>query len=239
MALFAVMLEMAGRKCLVVGGGPVAARKAGKALAADAFVVAVAPRFCQAFDELSARYGQRLECHIREYDAGEAAGYDMVFAASDCRDTNRRAASDAVAAGKWANNAGDPAGGGMVLPAVLERGGLTVAVASSGAAPALSSAVRDELAAVVTPWHAVLCQALGRIRTRLKTESGEGSELGGSFSRLCRRDAWSDLAGIDDADELTRRLWERLESGLSGMNAAPESFCGRPGGDTTSEKGLT
>ena len=86
MAFFAVMLEMAGRKCLVVGGGPVAARKAGKALAAGASVVAAAPRFCDAFAELSARYGRRLECRLREYAAGEAAEYDMVFAASDCRD---------------------------------------------------------------------------------------------------------------------------------------------------------
>lgn len=143
MAYYPVCLDMTERRCLVVGGGAVAERKVAGLLEAGARLTVVSS---SATDRLRdwARAG-RVRLLLREYSAGDLGGHSIVFVATDDGRVNADVARGARAAGVLVNAADDPAHCDFILPAVLRRGALTVAVSSGGASPALARTVRDEL----------------------------------------------------------------------------------------------
>ncbi len=131
--MYPVMLSLAGRPVLVVGGGPVALRKVRGLLAERARVTVVAPAAVPELADLAARGEIALE--RRPYRDGEAADYRLVLAAADDRDVNRRVFEDGERAGVFVNVADDPELCSFHLPARLVRGPLQVAIASGGGAP--------------------------------------------------------------------------------------------------------
>jgi siroheme synthase-like protein len=156
---YPALLDLAGRPCLVVGGGTVAARKARGLLAAQARVLVIAPEAC---DDLRALAGDgALELADGRY-GGEAADdrWAFVVAATDDHDVNRAVAADAASAGVWANDATDPHGGAAAVPAVHRDGPVTVAVATGGAHPGAARWLLDRLVAGLGPEHAI---ALGLV----------------------------------------------------------------------------
>jgi len=143
MRYYPICVDMAGRACLVVGGGVVAERKASGLLESGARVTVVSPAITARL-EAWAHEGQ-IRVIRRGYEPGDLADQPLVFVATDDGVVNAAVAADARAAGVLINAADDPAHCDFILPAVLRRGALTVAVSTGGASPALSRAVRDEL----------------------------------------------------------------------------------------------
>ncbi len=140
--LYPVSLDLRGRSCLVVGGGPVAARKVADLVRAGARVTVVAPRI----DPGIGWPGTRLE--RRPYRPGEAASYPLVLPATGVAEVDRAVAADAEAAGRFVNSADDAGNCSFLLPAVLRRGPVTVAVSTAGASPALARWLRSRMAEV-------------------------------------------------------------------------------------------
>jgi siroheme synthase-like protein len=68
----------------------------------------------------------------------------------------------------WVNAADDPAHCDFILPSVLRRGDLTIAIATGGASPALSRAIREELEAYFPDHYATLVQVVGEVRRELR-----------------------------------------------------------------------
>lgn len=162
--MYPVVLQLAGRPVLVVGGGRVARGKLDGLLEAGAAVTVVAPEPDPAIEELAAE--GRVALERRPYRRGEAAGYRLVLTATGDPAVDQAVFDDAEAAGVWVNSADDPARCSFTLPARLRRGDLLVAVATGGRSPALASWLRDELAAVVGPEHEVLLELLAEERAR-------------------------------------------------------------------------
>jgi siroheme synthase-like protein len=127
------MLNVRGRRCLVVGGGGVALRKVSSLLQEGALVTAIAPEPSQPLLRLAAQ--GRVALERRSYRDGEASEYALVFAATDDRSVNAKVSCDAESAGLWVNVADDPELCSFQLPARVQRGSLQVAVASAGEAP--------------------------------------------------------------------------------------------------------
>src|ERR1700694_5354340 len=100
---YPVNLDLNGRTCLVVGGGPVAVRKVTSLVACGADVTVVAPRVDAAISKLTTVTIER-----RAYRRGEAAGYRLVITATDDPAVNQSVYDDAEAAGVWVNSADDP-----------------------------------------------------------------------------------------------------------------------------------
>ncbi|HKX05728.1 MAG TPA: bifunctional precorrin-2 dehydrogenase/sirohydrochlorin ferrochelatase, partial [Methylomirabilota bacterium] len=145
MAYYPLCLEMAGRPCLVVGGGPVAERKVAGLLDAGAWLTVVSPTATESLHAWAR--ADRIRLVEREYTAADLAGHSVVFVATDDERVNAAVARDARAAGLLINAADDPAHCDFILPAVVRRGDLTVAVSTGGASPALARTVRDEIGA--------------------------------------------------------------------------------------------
>ena len=162
--LYPVALVVAGRRCLVVGGGAVARRKVEGLLACGAQVTVVAP---EVDPELAAL---PVTVERRQYRREDLDGVRLAFAATDDPAVNRAVYDDGEAAGVWVNAADQPDACTFVLPAVLRHDPVVVAVSTGGRSPALARELRDRVATVVGPDDAALARRLGELRDRLHAE---------------------------------------------------------------------
>jgi precorrin-2 dehydrogenase len=165
-AHFPVCLELAGRRCLVVGGGVVAERRIAGLLEAGAAVTVIAPALTPALAALAAE--GRLRHEPRGYRDGDLAGFDLALAATDAGLVNAALAREGRARGVWVNAADDPANCTFILPALVRRGDLTVAVSTGGTSPALARAVREDLERYLTADYATLAQIAAEARRELR-----------------------------------------------------------------------
>ena len=171
-SLYPVALDVAGRPCLVVGGGPVAAHKAGTLVRCDAAVTVVAPRLCHEMEQLIPALHA---VERRPYARGEAGRFRLVVTATGRREVDGAVAADAEAAGVWVNSADDRANCSFMLPAVHRDGPVTVAVSTAGTSPALASWLRTRLATACGEHLGVLAALLGEARGRL-VEAGVATD---------------------------------------------------------------
>ncbi len=162
--LYPVALDVAGRPCLVVGGGPVAAHKARTLVECGAAVTVVAPALSQEMAELSPALHA---VERRPYADGEVGSFRLVVTATGRPAVDGAVAADAEAAGVWVNSADDRANCSFILPAVHRQGPVTVTVSTAGTSPALASWLRTRLADAVGPDVALLAGLLDRARHRL------------------------------------------------------------------------
>jgi precorrin-2 dehydrogenase/sirohydrochlorin ferrochelatase len=201
---YPVNLIVAGRPCLVVGGGPVAARKVEGLLACGARVHVVAPDLSDAVRALT----PPATCDARRYRPGEAASYRLVVAATGSPEVDGAVFADGEAAGVWVNSADDLEHCSFTLPSVLRRGALVVAVSTSGRSPALSSWLRARLEDDVGPEYATLLELLAAERDAIRA-------AGRSTEALDWRSALdSGMLDMIRAGELNKAR-ERLQACLS------------------------
>lgn len=166
MAYYPVFLELAGRSCLVVGGGAVAERKVEGLLGVGAWVMVVSPLLTE---RLNAWAREGKICHVgRAYRTGDLDGHQLAFVATDDGEVSAAVAREGQERGVWVNAADDLAHCDFILPSVLRRGELVVAVATGGASPALSRAIREELEAYFTEDYAALAQVVAEVRRELR-----------------------------------------------------------------------
>ncbi len=186
---FPVGLDVAGRACLVVGAGAVAARKAAALIDCGADVTIVAPVVGPEAAALHA------VVEHRRYVAGEAADYWFVTAATDDRSVNQQVFDDATAAKVWVNAADDPDRCTAILPAVLRRGPISIAVSTSGTAPALASWLRDRIAEVIGPEFEQYAAELAARRSAVHAE-GRSTEGLDWYAQIDELAASSRLVGV-------------------------------------------
>jgi siroheme synthase-like protein len=163
--LFPVNLRLAGRSCLVVGGGRVATRKARSLLDCGAAITVVAPEIDPALAELPG-----VTCERRAYQAGEAAGYRLVMTATGDAAVDGEVFADAERAGVWVNAADDPDHCTAVLPAVTRRGPLLATFSTSGRSPALATWLRRRYDDELGPEHVALLELLAEERDRRRAD---------------------------------------------------------------------
>lgn len=142
MRLYPAFLKLAGRRVLVVGGGPVAASKLRGLLDAGADVTVVAPAWVA---EVAAADVTRVE---REFQPSDLDGAWLVVAAAPPA-VNRAVARAAETRRVFVNAVDDPPNASLYLGGVVRRAGVTFAVSTDGRAPALAGLLREGLDAVL------------------------------------------------------------------------------------------
>lgn len=144
--LLPVFLKVAGRRVVVVGGGPVAAAKLGGLQGSGADVLVVAPELRQ---EILAQAGSGwLVAERREFRPADLDGAWLVIAAAT-PEVNREVAAAAEARRLFVIAVDDPASASAYGAGTLRRAGVTIAVSTDGQAPALAGLLREGLEAVV------------------------------------------------------------------------------------------
>ena len=187
---FPISLNLSGRLVVVVGGGRVGMRKTTAVLAAGARVWIVDPATLL---HLNDPRGNSSIAHICEpYCSKHLDGACLAIAAAT-PEVNARVTADAKSRGIWVNSASDPASGDFLLPSVVRSGDLTLAISTSGAAPALARRIREKLEAEFDNAFAEWVRVLGEVRPLVLatvTDPGQRRDL------LDRFTEWSWLSRI-------------------------------------------
>jgi precorrin-2 dehydrogenase/sirohydrochlorin ferrochelatase len=180
--------------CVIIGGGKIARRKVQGLLAAGARVRVVAPHLQPELQENTA-----IELICRPFLAEDLAGAFLVFAATNDRQVNAEIAAVARQQGTLVNSVDDPEGSDFHLPAVLQRGALTVAVSSGGSSPAFAAQLRDRLAAELGPEWQSFCALAAALRQKRLTGGGASAYNRAVISDLFAADLPRLLARQDEA----------------------------------------
>jgi len=141
-SLFPVFLKLAGRRVLVVGGGPVAASKLAALVTAGAVVHVIAP------DVVPAIVEHGVEVERREFAPADLDGVWFVVAAAT-PEVNRQVADAAESRHVFVNAVDDLASASAYLGGVVRKGGVTLAISTDGRAPALAGLLREGLESVL------------------------------------------------------------------------------------------
>ena len=191
MAYYPIFLEIEGRCCVVVGGGAVAERKVAGLLQAGASVTVISPAVSE---QLHSWVNAGKICHeARPYQSGDLARFQLAFVATDDPAVNAAVKREGEEGGVWVNVADDPQRCDFILPSVLRRGGLVVAVSTGGSSPALSKAIREELELYFTEDYAALSRIVAEVRGELRKRGlsavpeAWGKALNGGLRKLIRQ----------------------------------------------------
>ena len=185
MKYYPVNLDIRNRSCLVVGGGTVALRKVLGLLESGARVTVVSPRALNPILELARQ--NRLRYHQRRYRTADLETVFLVIGATDDENVNRCIAADADALNLLCNIADRPQVCNFILPAVVQRGDLVIAVSTSGASPALAKSIRRELENQYGPEYADLLRLMAAIRKRLLSAEHAPEAHKPLFEQLIRK----------------------------------------------------
>ena len=199
-----LLVDASRLRVLVVGGGAVALRKARGVVEAGGRPEVVSPEICGELGELVERQG--LTWRARRWEAGDARGFHLVFAATDRAEVNAQVAREAEAERALVSVADDGPGSLVHLPSVIRRDDVTVAFSTGGAAPLLARRLRERLEAVVTPGLGRAALRLAKLRGELQSRFAHDEER--------RRALWFDLITpefVDDAvagrdEDVERRI---------------------------------
>ncbi len=203
---YPAFLDVVRKRVVVVGGGVIAAQKVGGVLPCGADpVVVIAPEVSDTIRRHAAE--GRVVWERRPYREGDLEGADVCFAATDDRALNALVALEARALGVPVLAVDDVPNCDFIAPAVVKRGGLTVAISTGGRSPALASHTRRELEHVITPHWGDLLEVAAAVRDRLGPDKARVSPEAwqGALDPELKDLVWS--GELDAAADL---LWGRL-----------------------------
>lgn len=169
---YPVFLDLTGVPVLVVGAGPIAARKVDGLVAAGAVVRVVAPDVSDDLDRAAIE-----ELRERRYEPTDLAGVRLVVTATGDADVDATVAADATAAGIWVNAADQPADCSFILPAIARNGPLSIAVSTGGASPALARRLRDRAGTLLTDEVVALAADLAAQRAAVRDAGGSTEDI--------------------------------------------------------------
>lgn len=153
------------RQTVVVGGGHVASRKVEALLSADANVKVISPALVPDLQMLAD--SGRITCIQRAYQDGDLEGAYLVIAATDETSVNHAVWREAVKRGCQINVVDDPEHSTFILPALVQRGEMTVAISTGGGSPALARRLRERLETFIGPEYGTLTDIMAELRPEL------------------------------------------------------------------------
>ncbi len=162
MKYFPINLDIAGRKCTVVGGGKVAARKVENLLECGGKVQVISPELTTGLQEL--QQAKRIGWLQRQYRQGDLHGSFLVIAATDDELVQAEVFSEAEKNGLLINVADVPERCNFILPATVKRADLTISISTAGKSPALARQLRHKLEGMVGPEYGTLAEIMGLLR---------------------------------------------------------------------------
>ena len=198
-----LLLDLAGRNVTVVGGGEVAERKVRTLLECGARVRVVAPRLTDALRELAA--AGRMTHEDRAYAPGDLTGATVAFVAVDDPRVSAAAAEDARRSGVLVNVVDRPELCDFIVPSVVRRGQLSIAISTAGASPAWARRIRERLEKEFGEEYARLFEALARVRRELLAEIPDPARRRKALTRLAD-ESLVELARSGSEEELVAEL---------------------------------
>jgi precorrin-2 dehydrogenase/sirohydrochlorin ferrochelatase len=207
--IFAVLED---QPCLVVGGGAVGERKVHDLMYAGARVTVVSRTLTPDLAALADR--GEIRYLAADFDEAQVEGMALVMAATDDPEVNARVSAAAQGRGIWVNVADAPEYCTFIVPAMVRRGDLTLAISTGGASPALARQLREELQQHFGPEYGPYLDLLQRLRSEVLAARRGHPDNGPLFHRLVHSPVREAVAQGDRARVL-KLLHEVLGSVIS------------------------
>ena len=168
------LIGLENQRSVVVGGGKVALRKVKGLLEAGANVTVIS---LEALEELQVMAASnQIELLIRAYQPGDLQNADLVVVATDDTIVNQDVCEEARQRRCLINVVDDPQRSNFILPAVVRRGDLSIAISTGGASPALARRLRENLELSIGPEYADYVAVLAELRPELLEIYPPGNE---------------------------------------------------------------
>lgn len=162
---YPIMLDMTGKRALVVGGGKVGLRKVQSLLEARAVVVVISPVVEPELLRMAEQNIIELELNDFYEDAFDRfAPIRLVYGATNDRNVNERIFKESSARGTPCNIVDTPDLCSFIVPAVVRSGDVLAAISTGGASPALAKRIRKDLEKVLGPEYGKMARIMARIR---------------------------------------------------------------------------
>ena len=159
-------LNLAGKRCVIIGGGTVAQGKIAALRDAGAQITVISPDATTGIQRAAQR-GQ-VEWLARKYQAGDLAGAFIAVAATNVWHVNREIFEEAERLGVLLNVVDDPDLCTFIAPSIVKREPVTLAISTGGASPALARKLRETLADAPALEWADLAKVLAEARKEIK-----------------------------------------------------------------------
>jgi precorrin-2 dehydrogenase/sirohydrochlorin ferrochelatase len=161
---YPAFLDITGEKCVVIGGGTVAERKCPPLIRAGARVVVISPKLTQGLEALKKK---GLIRHIgRHYRRGDMKSAFVAIAATDSREINLKVVADAAMHNALLNVVDNPPLCNFIVPSVLRRGPLIIAISTGGVSPAMARTIRKSLEGLYSTELSKYLRLLNTIRAK-------------------------------------------------------------------------
>ncbi len=199
MKYYPVCLDVSGRRCVVIGGGEVAERKARRLMNCGAEVLVVSEFLSPVLQAMKAE--GRIS-HIRaEYSRDLIDGAFLVIGATDRAEVNEAVSRDARKQGILVNIVDDPGRCNFILPSLYSRGDLLIAITTGGKSPALAKRLRKEMARHFGPEYDVFLGIMGQIRGKIISR-GYPSEK--------NRALFESIIDSDIIEHIREKRWDKV-----------------------------
>jgi precorrin-2 dehydrogenase / sirohydrochlorin ferrochelatase len=172
--LFPAFLKIDGRRCVVVGAGPIGEEKIEGLLRAGAEVVVIAPKATSRIQALA--QSKKLQWEARPFQSSDFDGSFLIVAATSSSELHHRIYQDAQMRGILCNVVDDPPNCDFYYGSVVQRGSLQIAISTAGKSPALAQRIRKQLEQQFGPEYQLWIEELGDAREKLFSESIDPTE---------------------------------------------------------------
>lgn len=212
-----MMMKLKGRRCLIVGGGAVALRRAKVLLAAEATVTVIAPQVDPELHTIT------VTIHTRPFEPSDLDDTFLVVTATSDPSLNAKVAALAAERRVLVNRADDAPEGDFVIPAHRHQGPLTLAVHSGGVSASAAGQIRDQLLGSLDSDWIRLLETIAPYRRRLRNLIEDSKERQVVLRQLASSPmmdilkAGGEQALLEACDDLLERYERAADRGDSGI----------------------
>ena len=161
-----VFINLRQKPCLVVGGGDIALRKVNLLLKAQAKIKCISPEFCSGLIELSRK--NNLDLIEKRFESTDIDNQSVIIAATDDDKTNAMVSSLAHESGIPINVVDSPDLSSFIMPSIVDRSPIVIAISSAGKAPVLARIIRAKLETIIPSAYGNLAEIAGEYRQKVK-----------------------------------------------------------------------
>ena len=193
----------------MIGGGEIAERKVESLLGTGASITVISPVVTARVAALAEE--NRIQLYQRPYAAGDCKHAALVFSATDDSEVSAAVFEEAARAGALVNTADQPALCDFIMPAVVRRGDIAIAISTGGTSPGLAGQLRQKIAAIIGPEYARFGQLLSQAREEIRRRVPDAGQRKAMHYRILNSDIIDRLKRNDSAGA-EQRLKEIIES---------------------------
>ena len=206
---YPVYLDISGKRCVIVGGGKVAYRKACSLQDAGADVIVVSPDVCS---DMARRNG--ITVIKKNYEEGFIDDAFLVIAATDNQGVNRKIAIDAEKRNMLVNVVDCPELCSFTVPSTINRGDLCISVSTGGASPALAKNIRRKLEEIFGSEYEEYINLLTKMRALALSEIKDDLKRRKILQRLAENDMLEIVKtrGAKEAEMKMRQIIQKVLS---------------------------